>query len=250
MFSSTMANWGLVLIVVFLATVVPWMGRRRMLQLMRIPKTNKVDRLVLYASTTAFQWVIAAIIFWRITAAGIPADRLGLGVSRSVLTGAVAIGLAVVILANQLVSLRRLASAPIVERNMLTQLALKVFPQDISERLAFFALVVTVAFCEEWIYRGFVQHMFQVWGGSVLAGILGSAVLFAGAHLYQGRRGLVSTFGVGLVFSVIRFWTGSLIPSIAAHFVADLTAGYLSPSLVRAAVKRAQGGFEEGESVT
>ncbi|MGH9718344.1 MAG: CPBP family intramembrane glutamic endopeptidase [Candidatus Acidiferrales bacterium] len=238
MFSSIMVHWDLALIIAFLATVVPLMGRRRIQQLMRIPQTNKIERLTVYASTTAFQWLIAAIIFWRVTADGIPPWLLGLQISRPVLTGALGIGLAIAILANQLYSLRRIATSPVEEHGMLAQMALKVFPQDTAERLAFFAVVVTVACCEEWIYRGFVQRMFRDWGGSVEAGIFGSAVLFAAAHLYQGRRGLLSTFFVGLLFSAVRFWSGSLIPSIAAHFVADLTAGYLSPSLVRAALRR------------
>lgn len=242
-----MVHWDLTLIVVFLATVVPLMGRRRIQQLMRIPQTNKAERLTLYASTTAFQWLIAAIIFWRVTADGIPAGHFGLQITRPVLTGARGVGLAVIVLANQLYSLRRIPTTPLERDGMLTQMALKVFPQDTAERLAFFALVVTVAFCEEWIYRGFVQRIFQDWGSSVAAGIFGSAILFAGAHLYQGRRGLLSTFAVGLIFSTVRFWSGSLIPSIAAHFVADLTAGYLSPALVRGALRRQSGGSDDPE---
>jgi CAAX protease family protein len=247
MLSSIIVHWDLVLIVAFLATAVPWMGRRRIQQLMLIPQTGQAERLTLYASTTAFQWLIAAVIFWRATADGIPPWRLGLQVSRPMLTVALGVGLAVAILANQIYSLRRLATMPIDPQSMLTQLALKVFPQDTAERLAFFAVVVTVAFCEEWIYRGFVQRMFREWGGSVVAGIVGSAILFAAAHLYQGRRGLVSTFAVGLLFSSVRFWSGSLIPSITAHFVADLTAGYWSPSLVRAALRHQSANSESGE---
>lgn len=231
-----MFHWDLAVIVAFLATIVPWMGRRRIRQLMSIPRTSKAERLALYASTTAFQWLLAAIILWRVTADGFSARQLGFEVSRPLLTGAIAIGLSAVVLANQLLSLRRLATSHTRENNIVIQLALKVFPQDAVERLAFFAVVVTVAFCEEWIYRGFVQRMFHVWASSIVAGIVGSAILFAGAHLYQGRRGLASTFGVGLIFSAVRFWSGSLIPSIAAHFVADLTAGFLAPSLVRASI--------------
>lgn len=244
MLSSIIVHWDLALIMVFLATVVPWMGRRRIQQLMLIPHTGKAERLTLYASTTAFQWLIAAVILWRTTAEGIPPWRLGLQVSRPALTAALAVGLAVAILANQIVSLRRLATTPVEPQSMITQLALKVFPQDVAERLAFFAVVVTVACCEEWIYRGFVQRVFRDWGGSAVAGIVGSAILFAAAHLYQGRRGLISTFAVGILFSSVRFWSGSLLPSIAAHFVADLTAGYWSPSLLRAALKRENAGAE------
>lgn len=242
-----MFHWDLALILAFLATAVPLMGRRRIQQLMRIPSTTKAERLALYASTMAFQWLISAVILWRITADGIPAARLGLRIAHPLLTSAVAAGLAMVVLANQMYSLRHFGAASAAgaagmagadESNILVQMALKVFPQDAVERLAFFAVVVTVAFCEEWIYRGFVQRMFHDWGSAAIAGIVGSAILFAGAHLYQGRRGLISTFSVGLVFAATRWWTGSLIPSMAAHFVADLTAGYFAPSVVRKALAR------------
>jgi membrane protease YdiL (CAAX protease family) len=66
-------------------------------------------------------------------------------------------------------------------------------------------------------------------GGSVVVAIIGSAALFSIAHIYQGRRGLIATFIVGAVFSGVRAWTGSLLPTMAAHFAADLAAGLLAP---------------------
>jgi membrane protease YdiL (CAAX protease family) len=87
-----------------------------------------------------------------------------------------------------------------------------------------------VAICEEILYRGWAQKFFQdVSEGSVIVGVLGSAALFSIAHIYQGRRGLIATFIVGALFSVVRAWTGSLIPTMAAHFAADLAAGLLAP---------------------
>ena len=103
-------------------------------------------------------------------------------------------------------------------------------PQNAVERLAFFALVVTVAICEEILYRGWAQRFFQdLSGGSVVVAVIGSAALFSVAHIYQGRRGLIATFIVGALFSGVRAWSGSLIPTMAAHFAADLTAGLLAP---------------------
>jgi CAAX protease family protein len=233
-------HWDFALILIFLATAVPLLGRRRIQELLRIPGTTKAERLTLYASTTAFQWLAAALLLWRTAARGIPAASLGLHVPRPWLAAGVALALGGLIFANQLYSLRHLAATPRELQGVLPQLALKVFPQDAPERLAFFAVVVSVAFCEEWIYRGFAQSVFQDWGRSVIAGVVGSALLFAVAHLYQGRRGLVSTFAVGILFSAARAWTGSLLPSIAAHFVADLTAGYLAPRRVREALPRQQ----------
>ena len=87
-------------------------------------------------------------------------------------------------------------------------------------------MVVTVAVCEEWIYRGFAQWVLQDWsGGIILAGIAGSAVMFALAHLYQGPRGVFATLVVGILFSVIRTWTGSLMAPLVAHFIIDIIAG-------------------------
>ena len=229
--------WDFALILLFLAVALPWLGRRRIRQLFAMPQTSKMDRLSLYASTIAFQWLAAGVILWRTNAHGIRAAQLGLAIPSPQITIAVAIVLSTLILLNQIFSLRRIASSPSEIKGILPQLALKVFPQDDVERLAFFALVSTVAACEEIIYRGFVQFVFQSWpGGGVMLGIIGSAAFFALAHLYQGRRGLLATSVVGLLFSAIRAWTGSLLAPLVAHFVADLAAGFLAPRKLRAAL--------------
>ena len=227
--------WDFALILIFLALAVPWLGRRRVRQLFAMPQTTKMDRLSLYASTIAFQWLAAGVILWRTSARGIRVAQLGLAIPSPRITIAAALVLSALILLNQIFSLRRIAANPTEIRGILPQLALKVFPQDDVERLAFFALVSTVAVCEEIIYRGFVQFVFQSWsGGTVIVGIAGSAAIFALAHLYQGPRGLVSTSLIGLLFSAIRAWTGSLLAPLVAHFVADLAAGLIAPRKLRA----------------
>jgi uncharacterized protein len=230
-------HWDFALILIFFATAVPLLGRRRIRQLMAMPETSKRDRLALYASTIAFQWLAVAVVLWRANAHHIALARLGLSIPKPALTAIISIVLAALVLANQLFSLRQLATHPDEARGVLPQLALKIFPQDSVERLAFFAVVVTVAVCEELIYRGFVQRVFVDWSGDLmLAGILGSAAMFAVAHLYQGWRGLITTFVVGLLFASIRAWTGSLLAPFVAHFIADITAGFLAPARLRLAL--------------
>ena len=195
-----------------------------------------MDRISLYASTLAFQWIAAGVILWRTNArtkyAPVSSDW-PYPIQRS--TVSVTVALAALILLNQILGLRRLAAQPEKIHGILPQLALKLFPQDNVERLAFFALVTTVALCEELIYRGFVQRVFQDWSrDSAIVAVIGSAVFFALAHLYQGRRGLVSTLTIGLLFAAIRAWTASLLPCVVAHFVADITVGLLAPGRVRA----------------
>ncbi len=241
-------HWDFALILLVLATVVPFLGRRRIRRLMEASSTTKTDRLVLYASTIAFQWIAVAIILWRTHAHDLSPASLGLAVPKPGLALITAIALSALILVNQIVALQRLRDHPdSTAHGILPHLALKVFPQDTVERLGFTALVATVSICEEFIYRGFAQRVFQDWaagwasaGIAVAVGVIASAVMFSLAHLYQGRRGLISTFVVGLLFSIVRALTGSLVPASAAHFVADITAGFLAPGHLRSALAKSQ----------
>jgi len=243
MVSSKAVHWDFALILLFLAVAVPLLGRRRVRRLIALPETTKRDRLTLYASTIAFQWLATAVILWRVAAHGIGLALLALALPRPQLTLIVTFLLSALVLANQFVSLRRIAGHPDTVQGQLPQIALKIFPQDSAERLAFFAVVITVAVCEEVIFRGFAQRVFEDWaGGSILAGVVASAVLFSLAHLYQGRRGIITTFVVGALFAVIRSWTGSLLAPFAAHFSADVTAGFLAPPRIRAALSERAAG--------
>jgi uncharacterized protein len=241
-------HWDFALILLVLATVVPLLGRRRIRKLIEATSTTKTERLVLYASTIAFQWIAVAVILWRTHAHRVPLASLGLAVPKPGLAWITGILLSALILVNQIVALGRLRGHPgSAAQGILPHLALKVFPQDTVERLAFTALVSTVAICEELIYRGFAQRVFEDsaeslggTGPALAVGVVGSAVIFALAHLYQGRRGLLSTFVVGLLFSTARAFTGSLIPTCAAHFVADIAAGFLAPGQLQAAVRESK----------
>ena len=232
-------HWDFVLILLFFAIAVPLLGRRRIRQLLAALETTKRDRLTLYASTFVFQWIAVAIILWRAKAHNIAFPELGLTVGYPALTLGVAISLTALVLGNQIVALRHLSIDPHEAQGQLQQVAIRIFPQDNAERIAFFFLVMTVAICEEVIFRGFFQKIFAMWAGNLVAiGILGSAALFAISHLYQGRKGVIVTFVVGIIFSVVRAWTGSLIPSGTAHFFADLVVGLLAAARIRAASER------------
>jgi membrane protease YdiL (CAAX protease family) len=222
--------WDFAFVLLVLAVVVPWRGYVRVNQLFREETVSTPKRMVLYASTIAFQWLATIFVLWRCRIHGYRPADLGIALPRPWFVLISAVVLTGLITANQLASIRRLASLPRDKQGPFRALSLKLMPQNTTERLAFFALVVTVAVCEEILYRGWAQKLFEdVFGGLVIAAILASAALFSIAHIYQGRRGLVATFIVGALFSGVRAWTGSLIPTVAAHFAADLAAGLLAP---------------------
>jgi len=230
-------HWDFALILGVLGIVVPLLGRRRVRVLLQLPDTTKLDRLSLYASTIVFQWLSVVLILWRTTHRGIHPAQLGLILGLNLISITTTIVISTLFFLLQFVSSRRL-KAGADERGETVQLALKVFPRDGVERLAFFALVSTVAICEEFIYRGFAQYVFQDWSHSLFFGLVLSSLLFSVAHLYQGRRGLVSTFAVGILFAGVRAWSGTLLPTVAAHLVADLTIGLLAPRHIREALAR------------
>lgn len=118
--------WDFALILLVLGIAVPLLGRRRVGQLMRTPSTTKMDRLSLYATTLAFQWIAAGVIFWRAAAHGIAAAQLGLALGNPALTVTITVLLAALVLLNQLFSLRRLVAHPAEIQGLLPQLALKL----------------------------------------------------------------------------------------------------------------------------
>jgi membrane protease YdiL (CAAX protease family) len=170
-----------------------------------------------------------------VSARGIPPEHLALALPDGARTLLAFILLGGAILVHQVFSLRRLARMEPEEQGIVGELARKLMPQSGVERLAFVALAATVALCEEVIYRGFVFAVLQdATGGSLLAAALGSAALFSLAHIYQGVRGLASTFFIGVLFAGVRGATGSLAACIGAHLLVDLYAGLAAPRALQA----------------
>jgi membrane protease YdiL (CAAX protease family) len=204
------------------------------------PNVTPLERLTLYASTIAFQWIAVAIVAWRAWARGMSPAALGLPITDPARTVASAIVLTALLFAAQIVGLRQSARLAPEKRGYIQHLVAKILPQTTVERLAFAALAATVGVCEEFLYRGFVFAALSklIVPGWILA-TLGSALLFGLAHLYQGKKGIAATFVAGLLFAGARFFAGNLAPGIVAHTAVDLTAGLLAPKLLRAAPPRA-----------
>jgi membrane protease YdiL (CAAX protease family) len=141
----------------------------------------------------------------------------------------VATGFVLVLGTLQYAGIRRTASLPATSDSRLREISLRLMPHSLVEALAFSSLAITASLCEEFLYRGFVFAVLYLASGSLALAVVGSSLLFGLAHFYQGPRGLVTTFVLGLIFAASRLWAGNLIPAIAAHLVVDLMAGYIAP---------------------
>jgi uncharacterized protein len=150
----------------------------------------------------------------------------------------IAIVLTALLCLNQWVGLRKIARVPANQRGFLFQFSQKIMPQTSTEALAFVALACTAGLSEEFVYRGFVFAVFsRAFAGSVAPAFFAmviSSTWFAMAHLYQGRRGILTTFVVGILFSAVRVWSGNIVPAMVGHIGVDLVAGLCAPRLLRA----------------
>jgi uncharacterized protein len=235
-------SWDIWLIFFVLGVILPWRGRARMKKLLELPSVSTMERLALYASTIAFQWVAATLVAWRAWAHGYTAAQLGWnlhGRTRIVIASLVG---AAIIATLQWLNLRRMGKVPVAARGALQAIAERILPQSAVELLPYLALAITAGLCEEFLYRGFAMAVLSRVGLPVWTVVLLSSVLFGLAHLYQGRGGLVSTLVVGAVLGTGRFAYDSLVPVIFWHGAIDVVAGIAGPRyLLRAAAVAPQG---------
>lgn len=196
-----------------------------MKKLLAMPHVSSMERLVLYASTIAFQWLAVAVVGWRVWARGYTAAQLGLIFhDRTKLTIAAVVG-AAVIATLQWLNLRRVGRIPVESRGPLQAIAERILPQSAVELLPYLALAITAGMCEEFLYRGFAMAALTRAGLGPWLVVLASSVLFGLAHSYQGRGGIVMTFVVGLLLGVSRLTYNSLVPAIFWHSAVDVVAG-------------------------
>jgi membrane protease YdiL (CAAX protease family) len=105
-------------------------------------------------------------------------------------------------------------------------------PHTADELRWFIALSLTAGFCEEFLCRGYLIWAFQPWLGWWGAAALAVPV-FAAAHAYQGKAGVIRTGLIGAVFVLFVAVSGSLIPVIVLHAVIDILAGVITWLILR-----------------
>ena len=217
--------WDFWLIFFVLGVLLPWRGRARMKKLLAMQHVSSMERLVLYASTIAFQWLAAAIVGWRVWVRGYTTQQLGLILyDRNTLLIAGIIG-AAVIATLQWLNLRRVGRIPPESRGPLQAIAERILPQTAVELPPYFALAITAGLCEEFLYRGFAMAALAHVGLNAGLVVLVSSILFGLAHSYQGRGGIVMTFVVGLALGASRLTYNSLVPATFWHSAIDIVAG-------------------------
>jgi membrane protease YdiL (CAAX protease family) len=102
-----------------------------------------------------------------------------------------------------------------------------LLPHTPLETLVFLTLALSAGFCEEIVFRGYLQQQLTGLTRSLLAGLVIQAAIFGLSHGYQGAK-LMSVIAIyGLLFGLLSHWRKSLRPGIIAHGLQDSLAVFL-----------------------
>lgn len=98
------------------------------------------------------------------------------------------------------------------------------FPTGILEVSLWMGVSVSAGFCEEVVFRGYLQKQIQVVTGSLPLAVVIQAFVFGIAHfdVSWARAGMHVFFGV--LCGLLAVWRGSLRPGILGHVWTDISA--------------------------
>src|ERR1051325_10733553 len=101
-----------------------------------------------------------------------------------------------------------------------------LLPTTFFESIAWIVVSLAAGFCEEAVYRGYLQR--QLWSvtKSLPLALVLQALIFACGHIYQGWRPALVTAIYGLVFGLVAAWRRSIIPGAIAHTAVDILGGF------------------------
>lgn len=221
--------WDFWVIFLVLGVLIPWRGRVRLQRLLALPRVDTKEKLVLYGSTIAFQWILLGIVAWRSFARGLTANQLGLESHASLgLLLAALIG-SMLLAAFQWYNLRRIGRMTGPVPDLMRRLTGRLFPDKAMEFAPYCALALTAGVCEEFLYRGFAMAALSQVGMPTWAVVMITSVLFGLAHAYQGKSGIAGTTLMGFIFAGGRLATQSLVLVMVWHSVVDVVAGIAGP---------------------
>lgn len=103
-----------------------------------------------------------------------------------------------------------------------------LIPRSGLETAFYVLLVMTAAFCEELIFRGYFQKQFALAARSTIVGVMVQAALFGSGHGYEGWQRMLIIAAMGILLGSVAAWRKSLRPGMIMHGWQDLLAGIAS----------------------
>jgi len=95
-------------------------------------------------------------------------------------------------------------------------------PQGLVEVTLWVMMSLTAGFCEELVFRGYLQAQFLGLTGRAALAVPAQAVVFGVSHLYQGVKQVIVITVLGILFGLLANWRKSLRPGMISHAWSDV----------------------------
>lgn len=185
---------------------------------------NRTAMLATYAGTFVLEWVLFLYVYLgeKFSRGTRIRERIGGRWSSAAdfwRDIGIALGLWVVLMAIGAIAGRLLHPAG-------TAIIAKLLPRDVFEIVAWLAVCVSAGFCEEYVFRGYLQEQMRLLTGSVWIAVALQAIVFGFGHGYQGIALMVIIIIYGVVIGATAAWRKSLRPVMIAHGWLDFFEGF------------------------
>lgn len=182
-------------------------------------------RLPSYLLVLVVEWTTVAIIWWGLNRRGYRlSDLIGGNWSRGIyVLWDFGIGIAFIVIFGGAIQVLSSLLKVVTPAKVATMM-----PQTRLEMAVWVLVSFTGGFCEEVIFRGYLQRQFSALTRSVVGGIVAQGVIFGLSHGYQGwmLMSLIAIFGI--CFGLLAQWRHSLRPGIVGHALQDAAGGFLA----------------------
>ena len=78
-----------------------------------------------------------------------------------------------------------------------------LIPHSTLETIIWLIVAATAGFCEEVIYRGYLQKQIGAIAGSIWLGIVAQGIIFGASHGYEGPQRMVLIAVYGCMFGLL-----------------------------------------------
>ena len=187
-----------------------------------------IDRKSMYLQTIVPHWILFLIAVFAWWWSGRDWSDIGVTISADPIQLWMLVGI-VAVIATYLIFIWRLQTGRSDRQEWLERMnnVELVLPRRRDELSHFYALSITAGVVEELLWRGlliwYLQFAVPLW-----AAVLISSILFGLAHAYQGLKSMPPIVFIGLVFSLIYVFSGSLLLAVLLHAVFDALQGRLA----------------------
>lgn len=196
----------------------------------RVVTHRSQAHVIQYVVTIAFEWSMAAFVWFGAKRHGVTIAELIGGRWSSFIDALRDLGIGIAFLIVAAIILQLVAY---LLKATPTHTLKSLLPLGTTEMILWVVMSLSAGFCEELIFRGYFQRQFAALTHSTAGGIVLQGIFFGAAHGYQGWRLMTVIAVFGTMFGLLAQWRHSTRPGMFTHALQDTLGGLLGRQLMR-----------------